>query len=94
VLARERVKRPLEGGVRDAPGRELVEDLEAGIKAGRKRMAAQDSRAEPVDRPDPRPFGLSRLLPAPELREAAAQALAQLAGSFLGERSAPGSRRP
>ena len=63
----------------------VVEHHERGIQAGGHGVAAQDPRAEAVDRPDPGALGLPRRLALAERQEAGPHARAQLAGRLLGE---------
>ncbi len=79
-LLHQRVERALEGAAREPLGRELVEHLEARVEPRRQRVRTQHPGAEAVDRADLSALRLAREIRAAEGGEAAADALAQLAG--------------
>jgi hypothetical protein len=63
----------------------LVEHRERGVQPGGDGVAAQQPRAEAVDRRDPRALGVARRVALAELEQALADAVAQLARRLLGE---------
>ena len=85
AVAHELLQGPVEG-IRGQPlGLELLQHPEVRVDPGAERVRAQHARAEPMDRGDPRALRRARLLPAPQLEEAAPHAGPHLRGRLLGE---------
>ena len=85
VLARPALQGAFVRGAGEALRGGRLEDLEARVQARGERLRAQQARAEAVDRADPGAVDGAGVLVLPQLGQAAAQALGQLARGLLGE---------